>query len=356
MLIMRVATGAAALSMLLAATAACAQTAKRYGADEQRQRLAVASVATQRAALGTLAARGDVAALAQFGADATARAKTEPLEGEYLLAEWLVALRTLQPDAALRAQVEALTAHEAKALGPPPEPEHGAEWVPAFDVGSQARGTLRAWQLNARVGQVLAALASAQPDALPLGDAEALALAFARAPVAQIEALRGSASRMPSQPLAVLAKRLSEPALYRALFSRPADEFVVAAVADVAVALPADAAVAVLRAAQRNSELASVATLALSRLPGGIDSLFDCLADPAQGGSCAQALASTADSATVDALAAMVRRGEDNVATRRALLVLFNSGRDDARAHLAAYAADTRMPAKLRRRVNQWLQ
>lgn len=344
------------LCVLLATPAAFGQTAKRYDASERRALLSAESVAASQGELRSLATRGDLTLLAEFGTRAAARAQAEPLQGEYLLAEWLAALRNLKPDTALLTQVQSLTLRPAKALVPSPEPEHGADWVPAFDVGSLARGTLRAWQLNEQVADALGALASGHVDSLAGRDPEALALAFSRAPAQQIEALRSCADGMPTQALAVLAKRLSEPALYTALFARPADEFVVAAVADVADILTPDSAAAVLQAARNNRDLASAATLSWSRLPQNATLLIDCLGDPARGGDCAQTLAATADRSTVDTLATLAKRGNDDLVTRRALTVLLRSRRDDARTHLSMYAADPRMPSTLRLQVNQWLR
>lgn len=344
------------LCLLLATPPAVAQTAKRYDASEQRTLLAVESVVASRAELRSIAARGDLASLAEFGAKATARAQAEPLQSEYLLAEWLSALRHLEPDAALRTQIQSLTSFPAKALVPSPEPEHGPGWVPAFDVGSLARGTLRAWQLNEQVAEALGLLASGRVDALAGTDPEALALAFSRAPVAQLEMLRSAADGMPTQALSVLAKRLREPVLYRTLLARPADEFVVAAIADVADVLPQDSAAAVLQAARGNDDLASAATLSWSRLPQNAALLIDCLGDPARGGDCAQTLAASADRSTVEALATLVKQGNDDVVTRRALIALLRTRRDDARVQLSLYAADARMPSTLRQQVNQWLR
>ncbi|HZP12882.1 MAG TPA: M14 family zinc carboxypeptidase [Nevskiaceae bacterium] len=70
---------------------------------------------------------------------------------ESQIVDWLRSVRAAAPDARTRARVEALTHYESKATRPSPEPRNGDETVAAFNIASEARGTLRAWERNAEL-------------------------------------------------------------------------------------------------------------------------------------------------------------------------------------------------------------
>lgn len=341
--------------MLLATLGTQAQTAKRYSPPEQQAVLKSAQVLARKSELDAL--RGDTGALLKFAADSVAAAAAAPLENEYLLNEWLLALRGLAPDATLREQVSKLTQYSAKALGPSPEPHHALdEWVPAFDVASQARGTLRAWELADHVAMIRQSLISGGAKALALADGEALAQVVATAPVVQLQSLRVQSSELPSQAATTLALRLQDAVLYRELFARPADEFVLTALADAAKTLSPEQARAVLREAAARPELASAATLAIAPLHPSTSDLLDCLGDAQRGGSCAQLLAEQADAATLAALGKRLEAGKDDLATRHALLALLWTEAPRGRAMLRDYTSNPGMPAALRQETKQWLR
>jgi hypothetical protein len=86
-----------------------------------------------------------VALLAALAFSAAAAADRE-FDRESQLVDWLRLVRSAPPDAATRSRVEALTHYESKALRPSPEPHRGDEMVPAFNIASEAQGTLRAWE------------------------------------------------------------------------------------------------------------------------------------------------------------------------------------------------------------------
>lgn len=78
-----------------------------------------------------------------------ALASSDPdFDRESQLVDWLRSVRAVAPDASVRARVEALTQYESKATRPSPEPRNGDERVAAFNIASEARGTLRAWERN----------------------------------------------------------------------------------------------------------------------------------------------------------------------------------------------------------------
>lgn len=345
-----------AVLILLLAAPACLAAAQRYAPQAQQALLRSAAVAAGAEQLHRLAQGGDAAALARLADRFTAQAPAAPLENEYLLEQWLIAVRAWPPDAALSAKVAALTRYQSLALVPAAEPHGDDAWVAAFDVASQARGSQRAWVLAAHLSQARAALAAGAIGALPVDDGEALALAFVAAPAAQLQSLRPQSPLLPTQAAAALARRLRDADLYRDLFARAADPFVLGALRDAAALLPRDAAMAVLTDAARRPQMASAATLAMAPLAPATADLLACLGDPQRGGSCAQLLAQRSDAATVAALRQLAGAGRDDPASRRALLALLWSAAPDARAFLRGYAADAAQPAALRMQVMQWLR
>ncbi len=274
------------------------------------------------------------------------------LRAEQELGQWLIQARSQAPTPELRARVQALTRYSAKALKPSPEPHHDDVMVPAVDVASLARGTLRAWQVDEHLAAAKASLSAGAP--LALDDPEAIALLVQGASPAQLQALKNQA--LPTQASAILARRLGDPEIYGALFARPADAFVVAALADVVDALPPGSAMQVLGKAARQPALASAATLAMASLQPSVAELTACLADPVRGGSCAQLLAARDDPSTFDALSQLAERGRDDAASRRALLALWWNGAPRATGFLRAYAANPAMPSTLREQVSGWLR
>lgn len=350
----RAIVGAALLAGGMALPAAGAQS--RYAPGQQQKLLATMTVQSGRQELQDLRARRDLSGLATFAERLVARSAVAPLESEHLLTEWLIAVREVPPDAELRAAVSGLTAYPSKALGPNPEPHRAHEtWIPVFDVASQARGTLRAWELAGHVAGAGAALAAGNLQALPLGDPEALAQALASAPLSQLTALRDSRLALPTQAAATLARRLADPDLYAALFAGPVDEFVMRALRDAPAVLASQDARRVLLQAANRPALASAATLATAPLELPTSDLLACLGEPGRGGSCAQLLAQRGDPATIEALASVLS-ARDDLATRRALLALWWSNSARAREVLSAYHADHSMPAALRAQVSQWLR
>ena len=346
------------LALLLLLACATAQgAATRYAPAQQRALIQSRAVDVRQAALNDLLQRDDSPGLLAFAGKLIADTELAPLQSEYLLDAWLLALRRATPDLALRAEVQALTGYQAKALGPTPEP-HSADdaWIPVFDIASQARGTLRAWEFDEHIALARRSLATGDIDGLPISDAEALAHAIAAAPQSQLQALRGSDASLPAPAAAALARRLKDPSLYRALFTRPADAFVVSALTDAAVLLPPDQARELLATAGARPELASAATLALAALQPSNSELFDCLGEASRGGSCAQLLARQADAATLDALAELASAGRDDIATRRALLALLWARSPRGGELLRRYADNTAMPAALRQMVSAWLR
>jgi len=99
---------------------------------------------------------------------AVALATSDPeFDREAQIVDWLRAMRAVAPDADVRARVEALTHYESKATRPSPEPRSGDETVAAFNVASEARGTLRAWERNAGLPPASIARAPASKAATP---------------------------------------------------------------------------------------------------------------------------------------------------------------------------------------------
>ena len=311
-------------------------------------------VLAQQERLRQLLELRDWSELERWAGAELAAAGEAPLTSESLLYEWLNALRASAPPDSTRELVHSFTTYESLALAPPPEPEHRDRGlIAAFDVAGAARGTLRSWELRDNTARASAALADGRARDLVLDDAEAWTAALEDAPPSQLENLRQQPPLL-AQPMAVLARRLKDANLYRALFSQPADAFVLRAVAEVPATLPPADAVSALETARANPALTSAAIIALGKLPAAQPALLECLSDAGQGGSCASALAQ--NPANEPALARVIGGGADDLKTRRALLALLWMPGDTARAALHEYVADARTPAQLRVEVAQWLQ
>ena len=328
--------------------------AKHYSAIDVQALQGSLPVLAQHERLRQLLELRDWSELERWAGAELAAAGEAPLTSESLLYEWLNSLRALTPPDSTRELVHSLTTYESLALAPSPEPEHRDRGlVAAFDVAGAARGTLRAWELRDNTARATAALATGRARDLLLEDAEAWTAALEGAAPGQLENLRQQ-PLLPTQAAAVLARRLKDANLYRVLFARPADAFVLRAVAEVPATLPSTDAVSVLEAARANPALASAAIIALGRLPAAQAALLECLSEGGQGGSCAGALAQ--DPANEPALARIIGGDADDLKTRRALLALLWMPGDAARAALHEYVADARTPAQLRVEVAQWLQ
>jgi hypothetical protein len=344
------------LIFVLVSGAAGAQAIVRnYSVEEQAALLHAPALKSQKQAMEEMLGRRDWEAQGQWAQKTVEKTAQQPLENEFLLQQWLLWLRNEPAPAALRESIEALTKYESKALVPSPEPEHGAgQWVPAYNLAASARGTLRTWELKERVAGNRRALAAGNVVDLSWADADALAKTLEEATAQELQVLRKDALSLPTQPLSVLARRLADASLYRALFKRPADEFSLRALDEMAATLPPEQAGQELREAASNPALASAAILALSQLPQVQAELMACLSDIENGGSCAQGLAR--DPGNLPSLTALLARNEDTAAARRALLALMWMKTPESRIALEQYAADPNQPASLREEVGKWLR
>jgi hypothetical protein len=317
--------------LLICGTALAAP--KRYEPAAQQRALQSPTVLLAETRLRSLAAQKSFGALSGLADQFVSASDAAPLESEYLLSRWLDEVRALPPDPATRFQVEQLMRYEAKALTRSAEPHHAVDaWVPVFDIGSLAKGVLRAWTLDATVASITAALESGNLSALRTDDAEALELSFARAKEPALLRARAATVAMPARARIVLADRLRDAQLFDEIFSGPLDESVFVAIGKVPDALTEADARRVLDKAARRPELASAATLAMFSLLSTGD-LIACLPDPLRGGSCAQLLARRDDAATVDRVAELARG--DGLAAKRARLALQWNGSARARDALA---------------------
>jgi hypothetical protein len=322
----------AGLALLLICAAALAAP-RRYEPAAQQRALQSPNVILGETRLRSLAAQKSFGALSVLADQFVSASDAAPLESEYLLSRWLDEVRALPPDPATRTQVEQLARYEAKALTRSAEPHHAIDdWVPIFDIGSRAKGVLRAWTLDASVASITAALESGDLPALRTDDAEALELAFARASEPALLRARAAADPLPTRATIVLAQRLRDAQLFDEIFSGPLDASVFATIGKVPDALDEADARRVLDKAARRPELASAATLAMGSLLSTSE-LIACLPNPSRGGSCAQLLALRDDAATVDQVAELARG--DGVAAKRARLALQWNGSARARDALA---------------------
>lgn len=340
--------GAAALALLAAVSTAAADYAPRV--DVER----AARSAADEAALYT-----DEVALTVALQQAQTRSVIEPLASEARLVQLLLRLRDVTlPMPATRRAVVALLDHEPQTLTDPVDPEQRGLQRPAFAVAGTARAVLQRWDQSAAEATVRAALARGDAEGLRGAMPAALVAVIGVAAEADLATIRKAA---PADPRVwrALFERLADPALARDLLRQPAQPEGLRLIAAIDSVLSAADAHAVLTDRELDRGYASAARLALGRLaahhPPARRALLDSLGD-ADGASSASALAKMADAETMRALADIARTQNDSPRLRHALLALRLCETIEARAHLAAFAADATRPQRLREEVRAWLR
>jgi predicted deacylase len=326
---------AAVLALFFIAWLSPAQAARYYAPDE---------VDAARRALPPVDTRVPSLLLQRLDA-ARIDAATDPLAGELALHALLLALREVAPDAALRSAVAALLDYSSEARTDLPDPDHGpGPTAVVAPIAGAARGTLRTWDLRERAQAYAAALTQMRVPYDASVDDDALAAAIATLPPATLESLANLAPSMPPRALRALAARAPRRELYAALLRSGDAAQSLPALVEFAQRLPAADASALLMDAASDAQIGSAAVLALGVLAderGVREFLLAHLGDVRLGGSAAQALAHDGSRATLDALAALLARGRDDPATRRARLALrWSADAQPARAFAPAIAAN----------------
>jgi hypothetical protein len=182
--------------------------------------------------------------------------------------------------------------------------------------------------------------------------------AFEAAPVATLSLYRDRLSLALQsgkdvEPAAVVARRLGDAALLRAVLERADAALALASVRIVRTTFAATDALDLLEHATLRADVASAALLEIGALaqaePRAREILFRALEDDSRAGSAAAALAATHDPGLVLSLSGWVRdHAADERRARRGILALRLDGSDAARAELTRLAADPQLPASVR--------
>ncbi len=313
---------------------------------------------------------GDSKALAAHLKAMKADPQIDAAARERLLYKTTLAVSGMDPDPALREEVEALADYESETLVWTDEHGH-REIRPLHDVAAAARQTRRAWAEQDARKAVTPLLARSDAAAVaryaegPETEREGIEQAFeAAAPdqlAAQRETLATSLAR--GEPVGELASiaalRTGDESLMRQVIAEAAPDVALRAVRRIDAGEWPGAPDGLLEAAASRPETASAALLALGRRagtePGAIAALLATLGQPA-GASAAAALARTRDPDVARQLGRVLSGSGDETARRQALLGLRLMDSSAAEAELRAFAGDPRSPAKLVREVPSWLR
>ncbi len=301
----------------------------------------------------------DENALAARLDSARLNAVSDPLRAEAELQQTLLRLReTVMPQAATRAQVEALTGYSPQTYTDAIDDERarGGLTVPAFEIAATARGTLRRWDKTAHLAALASALHRGDLEALrAIDDSAAWRALIASASDVELLLLR-SANPSDASVRGALALRLVDAALAREILQAPATTAGLALLAALPDAFESNAALKLLDDPDLDPGYRSAARLAMSQLPWSADiqhTLLESLGD-ADGASSAQALAH--DPRNLPALRRVIDTAPDDPSLRRALLALRWMNDAGANATLTAFSRDASRPAALRAEVSRWLR
>jgi hypothetical protein len=313
---------------------------------------------------------GDSGALAAHLRAMKADPQLDTAAREKLLYKTTLAVSGMDPDPALRDEVEALADYESQTLVWTDEHGH-REIRPLYDVAAAARQTRRAWAEEDARKAVTPLLAKADASAIAryargsASEREGIEQAFESAPTDQLAAQRETlaTSLARGEPVgelaAVAALRTGDQALMYQVIAEAAPEIALHAVRRIDAGDWTGAPADLLEAAAVRPETASAALLALGRRagtePGATATLFATLGQPA-GASAAAALARVGDDMIARELGRILAGSDDEIARRQALLGLRLMDSTAAEDELRAFAGDPRSPATLVREVPSWLR
>lgn len=288
---------------------------------------------------------------------------------ERVLYEFVLALRGLAPDRTLRRALEMLSEYTSE-VQVPLENSRSSQTRPLYRIAAAARGTLTTWDRHDAthaMQQWLADIVSGRPrqqtEALPWHE---LAAVLETAPVSQLEAAREVLrSELSSKPeaaaaVAVLARRLRDPALYRMVLMRGEQRSAIRLLQTTRQLFPPRQSYSLLQAGVERAPLASAALMELGKLIGEYPAarifLVEMLSHPRLGGSAASALASADDAATLQALSGVLQQSTDPLLQARTALALRMNGSPQARAALIRFVQDSATSGQLHREVRAWLE
>lgn len=287
---------------------------------------------------------------------------------ERVLYEFVVALRGGAPDATLREALEMLSQYTSE-VQVPLEGARSPQTRPLYRIAAAARGTLATWdRADARhamqqwLDAVVAGRPRQQAEALPWHE---LAAVLETAPINQLQAarevLRFELSSKPeaAAAVAVMARRLRDPELYRMVLRRGDQRSAIRLLQTTRQLFAPHQSYLLLRAAVQRAPLASAALMEIGKLigehPAARTLLIEMLSHPRLGGSAASALASADDAATLQALSGLLQRSTDPLLQARTALALRMNGSPQARAALIRFVRSSNASGELHRDVRTWL-
>jgi hypothetical protein len=299
-------------------------------------------------------AAGEVLARVEAGDAGAAFARlgviTDPLQYELTAARVIDALMTHPRKAgdALLARLEAVPVRVFRR-----HDETAADWfLPLVDVGARARSARRVIASNAARDAALAALA-ADPRSARSIDADTLALAVALLPPAKADVLAAVVAcgdvALDSRPLAQLALRTANAAVWKLALDRGAAEHVLPLFAEVDARLPEVPALQWLQAASKDARYASAAVIATGRLasrsPAAAAALDDYLGRADTGPSAAAVLASAAGPGFLPDIRQRLAKAKDPLRVQHLALALRLADTPEAATLLRTLQDDPRLSA-----------
>jgi len=326
-----------------------------------------ASLAAQLTAVHAMAGRDDSAGLLTSLQAANSDQSMNSVLRDYVLETTIFALSETTPTTAARAAVSVYQTRAVSSfvrLGD----EHGMAVVPLYDIAAAARLTMRTWDTfdaRLRVAGLLRTrnwtpdnFLSSPPGlseaAWQAGTLQAIESADVRLLVQQkaalLRAFDGS-KRFGTLSLS-MAERLSDGEMFRAVFDLADSRVALDAIDSVAAIFAPYEATEILYAAAARTEIASAAILALGKFAANDAAvrswLFGRLADTADGGSAALALARVATDDIWSEIESIIKSDATELTKLRAILVLRLSDTDAARAVRADLLTQQLSSEKLR--------
>ena len=263
-------------------------------------------------------------------------------------------LNTPVSDPALRDWVGALRSYRPE-LRRPANPEHPqSPLVDSYPIAELAAQLLQRWQTLGEAQRWVLRWRSG--DLALADDTPVLTAAVELAEPHLLQALISTHAMPPTPAMAVIARRLNQPSVYRRWLMQAPDAEVINALPALADTLGTEAARDLFQALQTRSSLRGAVSLALAELPSpSIDELdigiwIQQLSDPAAGASSARALAGLSHDSWVKRLPAPASA----TAWQNTLLALHWSEQAAAQAQLRTWLADADMPEHMRKELSQW--
>lgn len=261
-------------------------------------------------------------------------------------------LNTPVDDPALQRWIGELRDYRA-VLQRPANPEHpGSPLTDSYPIAELASQLLSHWQTLAKAQQLQQRWRTG--DLAVPAELDALTAAVEMAEPALLEALISAHAKLPTPVLAVIARRLEQPEVYRRWLMQASDAEAISALPGLADALGPVATRELLQTLRARPALRGPVSLTLATLPIVNDQeiaiLIQQLGDARSGTSSARALAQL----DPDTWVRLLPEPATATAWRNTLLALHWSDQAAARALLGQWLAKGDMPEHMRTEMSQW--